>query len=822
MKDFFISYTSADRQWAEWLDGQLRRDGYTTVLQSQDFQAGSNFVLEMDRAAKETRRTLAVLSSRYLAASFTHPEWAAAFARDPKGLQRLLIPVRIEACDPVGLLAQVVYIDLVGLAEEAAKTRFLEGIRGSLSDEEPQQPEIKPPFPAGISDEKHPEPRFPGTLPQIYNLQRRNPNFTGRDQLLLDLRNSLTSGHHIAITQQSLYGLGGIGKTQLAVEYAWRHCASYEVIWWLRANEVSTLSSDYANLAGKLNLREKDEAEQKVIVEAVRYWLDHHPQWLLIFDNAPNHATIRDFLPNSVEGHVLITSRNQDWKKACSPVEMTVWNRAESISFLNKRTRLSDEPMAGEVAEALGDLPLALEQGAAYIDTKGKSYAEYLTLFNSRRQELWKRETPPEGYPATVATTWSLAFDQIQTVTCAKELLSLASLVAPDAIPKTLLNHALESYFAERENSFTLDPFRIDDAVGALRSYSLLSIEANHAFVHRLVQTVVRDHLLAAELTMYRDALIVALSQQFPDEGYKHPKCWPLCAALFPHAVALTENMSIENCGKQLEQALLLNNMGRYLYGGGAYHDAEPLFRRALEIRKSQLGDNHLDVAMSMNDLAVLLVAQGKPIEAEPLYKQALAVREQQLGKEDPDVATSLNNLATVLQSQEKYAEAESLCRQALAIKEKQLGKEHPYVAISLNELATILQDQRKYDQAEKLYRQALAINEKQLGKEHPYVAKNLSNLASVLKHNQGKLTQAEQLYRQALAIIEKQLGINHPDVARSLRNLAMVLQDQRKFPQVKSFLQRAYSIYKQALGEKHPNTISTKKELDAFLKKRW
>ncbi len=821
MKDFFISYTSADRQWAEWLAGQLRRVGYTTVLQSQDFHAGSNFVLEMDRAAKETRRTLAVLSSRYLAASFTHPEWAAAFARDPKGLQRLLIPVRIDTCEPTGLLAAVVYIDLVGLAEEAAKTRFLEGIRGSLSDEEPQQPETELAFPAGISDEKHSEPRFPGTLPQICNLQRRNPNFTGRDQLLLDLRNSLTSGHHIAITQQSLYGLGGIGKTQLAVEYAWRHCASYEVIWWLRANEVSTLASDYANLAGKLNLREKDEAEQKVIVEAVRYWLDHNPQWLLIFDNAPDHATIRDFLPNSVDGHVLITSRNQDWKKACAPVEMSVWSRAESISFLNKRTQLSDGPMAGEVADALGDLPLALEQAAAYIDTKGKSYTEYLTLFNSRRQELWKRETPPEGYPATVATTWSLAFDQIQPVPCAQELLSLASLVAPDAIPKTLLNHALESYFAERGESSTLDPFLIDDAVGALRSYSLLSVENDHAFVHRLVQTVVRDYMTAADMASYRDALIVALSQQFPDEGYLHPKCWPLCAALFPHAVALTEDQSHENNAKQLEQALLLNNMARYLYGRGTYNEAEPLFRNALEIRKNQLGDDHLDVAMSQNDLAVLLDAQCRYTESEPLYRQALAVREQQLGKEHPDVATSLSNLATILRDQGKYAEAESLCRQALTINEQQLGNEHPHVATILNELASALQDQRKYAQAETLYRQALAINEKQLGKEHPYVATTLNNIATVL-HNQCKYAQAEQLYRQALLIKEKQLGINHPSVAKSLNNLANVLQAQRKFPQVKSLLQRAYSIYKQALGEKHPDTIETKKGLEAFMKKRW
>lgn len=455
-KDFFISYTGADRQWAEWIAFQLKEAGYTLIIQAWDFHAGGNFVFEMHRAARETTRTVAVLSPNYLDALFTHPEWIAAFAHDPTGTERLLIPVRIADFKPDGMFAGKIYIDLVGLKEDEVKARLLDEIAKSIQGGSipPSSPPLFPQSTKRPAQSATTAPRFPGTLPDHYNLPHRNPNFFGREQLLLDLRESLAKGQKTA-----LHGLGGIGKTQLAIEYAYRHSASYELIWWIRSEEPSTLASDYAVLALELNLPEKEEANQALVVQAVTRWLERNNNWLLVFDNARDAESIKPYLPRSASGHVLITSRNPDWRSAVNPLQVEVWERSESVAFLLKRTGRTDEAGANALAEALGDLPLALEQAAAYCDNKKRSFADYLTLFNTRRTELWNREKAPDGYNETVATTWSLAFEEIRKVPMAEELLSLCSIVAPDAIPRTLLDRALAILKDVEDESVASDDF---------------------------------------------------------------------------------------------------------------------------------------------------------------------------------------------------------------------------------------------------------------------------------------------------------------------------------------------------------------------------
>ena len=215
MKDFFVSYNKADVAWAEWIAWELEEAGYTAILQAWDFRPGSNFVLEMQRAAVEADRTIAVLSPDYLTALFAQPEWAAAFAQDPTGEKGTLVPVRVRECDVKGLLPQIVYIDLVGKDEPAARQALLGGV-----SRERAKPHTAPAFPPSAERSVPSRPRFPGTLPPIWNLpHRRNPNFTGREALLKRLRDALTSGASAALTQ-AITGLGGVGKTQLALEQA--------------------------------------------------------------------------------------------------------------------------------------------------------------------------------------------------------------------------------------------------------------------------------------------------------------------------------------------------------------------------------------------------------------------------------------------------------------------------------------------------------------------------------------------------------------------------------------------------------------------------
>ena len=368
VKQVFIGHN--EKPWIAW---QLEEAGYTTVLQAWDFRPGSNFVLEMQKAASTCERTIMVLSRAYLDAVYTQPEWAAAFAQDPEGSKRTLLPVRVERCEPEGMLKPIVYIDLVGMDEQAARDVLLEGIQTGRI-----KPDTAPVFPVTEERPEAERPRFPGSLPPIWNIpHRRNPNFTGREALLEQLERELSSGRPMAVTQ-AISGLGGVGKTQLSVEYAYRCVSRYKVVWWVRAEETVTLSSDFAGLAEPLALPERESTEQGAIVEAVCRWLNRNPGWLLIFDNATGPDSLCRYLPQSAAGHVIITSRNQVWRDVANPLSVEVWDRPESVQFLMRRTGCDDCHGAAELAGELGDLPLALEQAGAYIDETGETFSGYL------------------------------------------------------------------------------------------------------------------------------------------------------------------------------------------------------------------------------------------------------------------------------------------------------------------------------------------------------------------------------------------------------------------------------------------------------------
>ena len=807
-KDFFISYTGADQQWAEWIAWHLEDAGYTTVLQAWDFHPGSNFVQDMQKALVNSHRAIAVLSTRYLQSAYCMAEWSSAFTEDPTGEKGILIPVRIETCDPEGLHKAIVYIDLVRKEKQEAKTFLLQELQHVI-EKSRRKPKDEPSYPGQYK----PEPRFPGSLPNVWNIPRRNPNFTGRDQLLKELHASLTGGNHTALTQHSLHGLGGIGKTQLAIEYAYRYTTSYEYAWWIRSEEDSGIIADYTALATALQLPEKDAEEQEAIIRAVRQWLNTRHGWLLVFDNARDADTLRDYLPDGAGGHVLITSRNPDWKTIGTPLEIKVWQRDESIAFLKERTGLDQQTDANLLAEELGDLPLALEQAAAYIDKSRITIAEYLELFRTHRKDLLDRATPPAGYPDTVATTWAMAFEAIRDVPLASDILFYSSVIAPDLIPKDLVKHALQERQNDQENeNRQIDPLVFNAAVDALCSYSLITSDTGTFSIHRLVQATIQDRIGPEATVRYRTVMLKVLRGQFPGEGYRNPSCWPECETLLPHAEKLTEESDPSQT-----IATLLNRMGGYYYGRASYAKAESLDRRSLAILEELLGAEHPSVATSLNDLALSLKAHGKYVEAEPLYRRALAIGEKVLGSEDPSVATRLNNLAELLRAQGKYGEAEPLYRRALAIDEKVLGSEDPNVAIRLNNLALLLREQGKYAEAELLQRRSLAICEKQLGAEHPYVATSLNNLAGLLQH-QGKYVEAEPLYRCALAIREQRLGAEHSDVAQSLNDLAGLLRAQGKYVEAEPLYRRAVRICEQSLGASHPNTIMVKKNLTILL----
>jgi hypothetical protein len=577
--DFFVSYTSVDRAWAEWIAWQLEAEGYTVVVQAWDFTPGKSWTHEMQQATATAERVVAVLSAAYLESEHSEAEWEVFQAKDPLGQRGLLLPVRVGEVDPPGLLKTRIYVDLVGKDLASGRSALLAAARGTRGKpaEEPEFPG-RAAKPVGSGAEA---PRFPGELPPIWNVPfHPNPFFTGRDLLLAELHASLTApevtGRRVALT-----GLGGVGKSQLTVEYAYRLQADFDLVWWVRAEQPTSLLADYAALASQPRLAADlglaADTPQETAMAAARAWLEHQQRWLLVLDNAAEPTALVDLLPRSGSGQVVITSRTGiGWEQLATPLPVEVLDPAKATGFLLTRTNQSGpqaEAAATTLAGTLDGLPLALEQAGAFITASGTiTLAGYAELFATQARELLRRGQPV-GYQHTVATTWSLALETLQqTAPAAVGLLTLAAFLAPDDLPQPLLAAHAEEL---PEPLAAADPLTLADAMAALRRYSLMRVVGDGLFVHRLLQTVVRTELDADAEAAWASAAVRLMKAGFP-----HPSdevaTWPESERLLPHALAVAEHG--ERLSIEPEAWLgLLHQAAVYLRSRGQYRQARTL-----------------------------------------------------------------------------------------------------------------------------------------------------------------------------------------------------------------------------------------------------
>lgn len=647
---------------------------------------------------------------------------------------------------------------------------------------------------------------------------RRNPFFTGRTALLERLHKQLNQSRNAALAQsQALSGLGGIGKTQTAVEYAYRYRDQYRAIFWVRAASRETLVADFVALAQLLSLPGQDAQDQMLIVATVKRWLEQHEGWLLILDNADDMALLSDFLPGEYKGHLLLTTRSQALGRIATSIPVEKMELSEGIEFLLRRAKLlsPDESLesvsqalrtsAQRLVEELDGLPLALEQAAAYIEELECTLAEYLTLFKKHRLALLKRQSHlSTDYPLTVANTWALSFAQVEQANpAAAELLRLCSFLHPDAIPEAMLTEGARELGPVLQ-PVASDSFLLNEAIQVLRRYSLIKRDPEERVlnVHRLVQVVLKEHLDEAVKRQWAERIVRAVNAAFPEVSFN---TWARCERYLPHMQACAE--LIDTYHFSFPQAIrLLHQAGCFLRDRGLYVQAEPFLLQAFKLYEQGAGSAHPDTARSLNDLAWLYYLQGKYEQAEPLLQRALTIREQVLGNDHVDTAVTLNNLAWLYMQQSRYTQAEHLYQRALAIREHVSGALHADTALTLNDIAMLYIYQGKYEQAEPLLQRALTIREQVLGRSHPDVAESLNNLAMIHYYNE-KYEQAEPLYQQALSIREQALGPEHPDVAISLNNLANLYRNQYKYEQAVPLLQRALTIFEQVQGAEHPNT---------------
>jgi tetratricopeptide (TPR) repeat protein len=654
-------------------------------------------------------------------------------------------------------------------------------------------------------------------FPSIWNVPfPRNLFFTGREDLLTQLHSQLESGRTAALSQ-AISGLGGVGKTQLAVEYAYRFHQDYQAVLWAHAESTESLISSYTEIATLLNLPVKDAQEQTVILEAVKHWLQNHRDWLLILDNADELNMLSVFLPPRLGGHVIITTRAAAPGRFARRLLVETFSPEQGTLFLLRRAGLipldadasqapqEDHELAKQITEEMGGLPLALDQIGAYLETTGSGLAAYWEKYQQHRVELLKEYRGMEAdRPQPVATTWSLSFQRVEEKSPpAADLLRLCAFLAPDAIGEDMLMQGADT-LPPTLSVAVKDGYLLDLAIETLRAYSLVArdTQTKSLAVHRLVQTVLRDSLPVEVQKQWMLQVVALVNQAFPDVEFT---TWPQCERCLPHALI---------CAQWVKQAQiatpaamrLLDQLGYYLTVRGHYSEAEPFSQQAFSLREQQLGASHLDTATSLYHLAFLYKKQGKFREAEPLLQQALSIREQQLGPDHPDTADCLDDLALLYEEQGKYTEAERLYQRALSIREQQLGPDHPDTAMSLNGLAGLYEIWGRYAQAEPLVLRSLSIREQRLGSAHPDTANSLHRL-SVLYRRQGKYTQAEPLALRSLTIREQQLGPEHPDIGNSLSNLVGLYTSQGKYTQAESLALRELALREQQLGTEHPTT---------------
>ena len=641
----------------------------------------------------------------------------------------------------------------------------------------------------------------------------RNPYFTGREEVLDALHQKLSGGKYVALTQ-AISGLGGIGKTQIALEYAYRYRNSYHDILWTSADTHAALVASYETLARRLRLRERDERDPSKVVAALKRWLAEHKGWLLVLDNVEELSLVNRFVPPDRQGAVVLTTRRQVTEPVAQAIEVDALAEEDGALFLLKRTRrltlegslanasTEDVTVAQSIVRQLGGLPLALDQAGAYVLETGCSLGAYLELLRHRQQMLLQRRgTVPTDHPQSVAMTFTLAFERVQQRSeAAHELLRFCAFLAPDAIAEELLSvraDTPEPFF--HHNS--ADPLALNEALEVLCTFSLTRrhSESKTISMHRLVQAVVKDGLHEQERQHWLTHVIEVLNAAFPEAK---PETWGQCQRFVPHVLVcapLTEGWEIPPPAL----ASLLYKAACYLYDQAHYAEAEPLFQRAWRIWEQALGPDHPQVAYPLNGLANLYRKQGKREEAEPLFQRACHIWEQALGLDHPQVAQSLHNLAELYLEQGRYAEAEPLFQRACRIWEQALGPDHPQVAYALYGLAVLNDKRGKYEEAEPLFHRVQHIWEQAFGPDHPQVAQSLYGLA-VLYSKQGKYEEAEPLFQRSRGIWEQAFGSDHPQVAQSLYGLAILYYEQSRDEEAEPLFQRACRIWEQTFGPDH------------------
>ncbi|WP_439656084.1 FxSxx-COOH system tetratricopeptide repeat protein [Lentzea sp. HUAS TT2] len=595
------------------------------------------------------------------------------------------------------------------------------------------------------------------------NVPPRNPNFTGRVELLEQLGKRLTAGGATAVLPSALHGMGGIGKTQMATEYIYRHLQDYDLIWWIEAARPTQIRAGLTELARQLGLPGASEANTAVpaVREALRVGRPFR-RWLLVFDAAESPEEVRPYFPANGPGEVLITSRNPDWAGVARPLELAVFDRAESIELLGKRGPEIDQADANVLAEKLGDLPLAIEQAAAWRAVTGMPVSEYLRLFDESVAEILDTSAQTD-YERSVAAAWNVSFDELKKRNpAAHQILHICAFFSPEPISRDLFTGVSRVSISPELDAALRDPIKLARAIRDINRYGLAKIDhANNTLqLHRLVQLVLRNRSMApqvhAQMMHGAHQLLASLDPNDP-ESNRH---WPRYRELLPHAYA----SDISDCDDDWPRQLIINLM-RFLSAWGDHEEAARLAQRANDSFERKLGPTHPQTLEVASRLGFYLRAAGSYEEGSRVNQRTLQRRISVSGEDSEEVLKLQLNIVVDLRVQGDFAAATKLSEEIYHKSKRLFGEDDPETLQAAYQHGISLRLSGEYLAAAELDRDTADRRSEVLGPDHP---RTLSSYASEIvdRREAGEYVRSRIEMEKFTEVFRARFPADNPDQA--------------------------------------------------------
>jgi cellulose biosynthesis protein BcsQ len=793
----YLSYAPEDRIWADWIEAVLTRAGFrvlprSTVTTAATSHGDTRGSIQAERELQMAPRAIAVLSSAYLHSIDARSIWKALSAGDAAGTHRQLVPVRVSDVRITEPFADHPIVDLARMDAAQATARLLWAL------DRPMQL-------SGSMGTQAEEPRFPGTIPPIWSVPARNADFTGRGATLELLRDKLAGGGVAVVVAQALYGLGGVGKTQLALEYAHRFMADYDLVWWVPSERAEEITGALADLARKMNLKVGDnvaEAAEAALEELRR---DTTPHWLLIFDNADDPKQLEPYLPAGA-GHVLITSRNQAWTHSAEPLEVDVFTRDESVTHLLRHVPELAMAEAITVADALGHLPLAVEQASAWLEQTGmpaRAYVEQLATQSTRILAL----NQPSDYPMPVVATWNLSFDRLKERSpAAVRLLQLCAFFSPGPISMDLLySDEMNESLLPFDEALT-EKLMLGRVIRDISRFALVKVDqgSNSLQIHRLVQAVIRSQMTDEEQIGARHEVHKILVGARPRQGETDdPANWSTYDIIWPHL----EPSQAEECDDPRTRQLLID-LVRYQWKHGEYESCLSQGQRLENLWTRQLGPDHQQTLHLQFQIANVLRSQGRFIEARDLDTYVLERQRAVLGADHPHALMTANGLGADLRALGEFQQALASERETYESFKEQFGEDYPRTLMAAHNLASSLRLVGDCFAARALDQETLDRQRRVLGRDHPYTHSTAASLAHDMRAA-GAFRDSVDLLRVTWERYREVLGDDMLETLRTAASLAVSLRKAGEQSDAMNLAQDTYTRYKRRYGSDAPDTQS-------------